>query len=67
MKNTWHSIAMCQSGLRRVLSTKAKSVWWNRGEKKREKEKGKKREKGRKRKKRKRRKNEETNCSPSNF
>ena len=35
MKNTWHSIAMCQSGLRRVLSTKAKSVRWNRGEKKR--------------------------------
>ena len=35
MKNTWHSIAMCQSGLRRVLSTKAKSNWWNRGEKKR--------------------------------
>ena len=48
MKNTLHSIAMCQSGLRRVLSTKAKSVRWNRGEKKREKEKGKKREKERK-------------------
>ena len=44
MKNTWHRIAMCQSGVRRVLSTKAKSVKWNRGEKKRkERNKGKRR------------------------
>ena len=42
MKNTWHSIAMCQSGLRRVLS-KAKSVRWNRGEKKRKERKKKER------------------------
>ena len=68
MKNTWHSIAMCQNGLRRVLSTKVKSVRWNRGEKKREKEKEKKIEKERKRKKRKRgKKEEEAGFSPSNF
>ena len=57
-KNTLHSIAMCQSGLRRVLSTKAKSVRWNRGEKKREKEKERKERKKGKRKKRKRREKE---------
>ena len=74
MKNTWHKIAMCQSGLGGVLNTqtitihgrkerKQKKEREKRGEKKKKKrkkkKKGRKERKGKDRKKRKERKGEE--------